>query len=186
MITRDQTLSLVNKYVQTNNSIKHMLATEAIMRSLAKHFNEDEEVWGLSGLLHDLDMEIVDYHLDPALHGVKTVEILKSEDIPQIVFDAILAHNEATGKSRNELIEKCIYSTDPITGLIVASALIRPERNLASLEVKSILKKFKNKQFAAGANRDIIMSCSEFKMELDDFIALSLKAMQSISDDLGL
>jgi len=163
-----------------------MLATEAIMRSLAKHFNEDEEVWGLSGLLHDLDMEIVDYHLDPALHGVKTVEILKSEDIPQIVFDAILAHNEATGKSRNELIEKCIYSTDPITGLIVASALIRPERNLASLEVKSILKKFKNKQFAAGANRDIIMSCSEFKMELDDFIALSLKAMQSISDDLGL
>lgn len=186
MISRDQALKLIKANVKTINSIKHMLATEAIMKALAAHFNEDQEVWAMAGLLHDLDMEIVDYEHQPAKHGPTTVEMLKDKDLPQIVLDAILAHNEKTGKSRAELIEKCIFSADPITGLIVAATLVLPDKKLNSLKVKSVLKRFREKNFAAGADREIMAACTEFNMEFDEFAAISLKAMQAIADDLGL
>ena len=186
MINRKEALELIALHVQNVNSIKHMMATEAIMKALAEHFNENSEIWSRAGLLHDLDMEMVDYEHSPELHALKTVEILQNYDVPQIVLDAILAHNEATGKSRNELIEKCIYSADPVTGLIVAATLVSPAKKIVDLSVKSLKKRFKDKHFAAGADRDIIKACTEFNMELDEFLAISLKAMQSISNDLGL
>ena len=163
-----------------------MLATEAIMRKLANHFNEDEEIWGLAGLLHDLDMEIVDWQAEPAKHAVTSVGILKDHDVPEVILNAILAHNEYTGKSRDTLIEKCIFSTDPMTGLIVASTLVLPDKKLSSLQPQSIVRRFKEKSFAAGANRATIVACEDFGMNLDDFAQLSLVAMQEIADDLGL
>lgn len=187
MITREQALALVKQYVKTENSIKHMLATEAIMKALARHFKEEEEVWGLAGLLHDIDMEEVDYLSEPEKHGPRSVEILKEHGIDnQIILDAVIAHNEATGKSRETLIEKAIYAVDPLTGLIVATTLVMPERKLAAVRPENVLNRFKEKAFARGAKREIIASCQDFGLNLEEFVEIGLKAMQSISTQLGL
>jgi hypothetical protein len=186
MISRSEALALVEQYVKNPNSRKHMLATEAIMRRLAQHFNESEAVWGLTGLLHDLDMELVDFKNEPAKHARESVAILQSYDVPEEVLRGILAHNEFTGQPRETLLEKCIYSTDPMTGLIVAATLVLPEKKLSSLQSESITRRFKEKSFAAGANREIIAACEDFGMSLEEFSRISLAAMQGIASDLGL
>ncbi len=185
-MTREQALNLVRKNVKNENSIKHMLATEAIMRALAKHFNENEEVWGLAGLLHDLDMEIVDYRLNPEKQGVVGAEMLEKMGVDRVITEAIKAHNEATGKQRESLIEKAIFCTDPLTGLIVAATLVLPSKKLADLTPQSVLNRFKEKSFARGANREIIASCPEINLTLEEFIKIGLTAMQAISEQLGL
>lgn len=186
-MNRDDALQLVKKYVKTANSVKHMLAAEAIMRALGRRFQEDEEVWGLAGLVHDIDMEEVDYQADPKSHGPRSVEILKENGLDDdIVLGVVLAHNEALETLRDTKIKKAIYSVDPLTGLIVASCLVLPSRKLADLSVDNILNRFKEKSFARGAKREIISACSELGLSLEEFCGIGLEAMQGIADVLGL
>ena len=189
MIDRDQALGLVRKRIKTENTVKHMLATEAIMRALAKKLEPDKvDVWGLTGLIHDLDLEEMK---DPTEHGLKTFEILSAEklELPEEVAQAVKAHNydKSGAQAPQTLMDWSLFISDTLTGLIVATALVRPDRKLSSVKVKSVMKKFKNKAFAAGTRRDEIAMCEDkLKIELRDFVSLSLSAMQEISDDLGL
>ena len=182
MIPREAALDLVNKYLKKKNLVKHVLAVEAIMRELAMRFDGDPEVWGLAGLLHDLDYEQTEDR--PDRHALVTVELLRDLDIPEEALHAILAHAEKA--ERNSMMDKAIYCTDPVTGLIVASVLMHPTKSLAGTDAAFVGKRFKEKRFAAGANREAIAGCSELGLELHEFIELSLKAMRGISDDLGL
>jgi len=186
-MTRDEALQLVKRHVKTANSVKHMLATEAIMLATARHFGESEDVWGLAGLVHDIDMEEVDYMVEPTKHGPRSVEILRENGLDdEVVLGAVMAHNEALETSRDTKIKKAIYSVDPLTGLIVASCLVLPSRKLADLTVDNVLNRFKEKSFARGANREIIASCSELDLTLEEFCKIGLGAMQGISSELGL
>ena len=182
MISRDRAMDLVKTHIKTKNLIKHSLAVEAVMRKLAKLFGEDEELWGITGLLHDLDYEYTKN--DPEKHCLKTLEILEGEDLPQEALDAILSH--CGKKEREKLIEKAIYPADPVTGFIVAAALIRPEKKLEVLDVDFLKRRFKEKAFARGANREQIKACEDLGLSLDEFLKISLDAMKEISKDLGL
>ena len=182
MLSRDDALKLVKQHVSNRNLIKHMIAVEAVMRVLARHFKQDEEVWGLAGLLHDLDYaETVD---DFERHGFRTAEILSDKGLPEEILSAIRSHPGHL--PRETLIEKALYAVDPLTGLIVAAALMHPEKKLAALDVDFVLRRFKEKRFAAGADRDQIRSSSEFGLELEEFLDLGLKGMCQVADELGL
>jgi len=185
-MTREDALFLIKQYIKNENSIKHMIASEAIMRSLAFRFNKNQDKWGLTGLLHDLDMEIVDYKSDPRDHGIKTAEILSDYGIDLEIIESIKAHNKATGKNPESLMDKSMYCTDPLTGLIVAGVLVSPSKKIDDLEVESVLKRFKEKAFARGADRDIILSCLNIGLPLEEFIKIGLDAMKSVNNDLGL
>lgn len=181
MLNREEALQLLKEHIKKKNIINHSLAVEAVMRELAKKLNQNEELWGITGLLHDLDY---DQTFDkPNLHGKIAVEILKDK-LPKESLDAILAHCDK--KERETLIEKAIYPADPITGFIVACALIRKGKTLDGVDLKFMKKRFKEKRFAAGANRDHIRTCEDLGMELDEFLELSLNAMKSIAKDIGL
>lgn len=186
-MTRKEALQLVRKHVKTENSVKHMLATEAIMRALASHFGEDSEKWGLAGLVHDIDMEEVDYRNEPEKHGPRGVEILRENGLAdEEVLAAVLAHNEALGGERKTKIEKAIHCVDPLTGLIVAACLVLPSRKLVDVTVENVLNRFKEKSFARGANREIIARCEELGLSLEEFCKIGLGAMQGVSEELGL
>ena len=181
MIERNEAMDLLKTHVKNKNLIKHCLATEAVMRKLAAYFNEDVETWGLAGLLHDLDYE---YTKDtPEVHGLKTVELL-GNNVSEEIKNAILAHSGK--KERTTLIEKAIYAADPTTGFIVAAALIKPEKKLEVIDVPFLLKKFKEKSFAKGANRTQMKSCEDLGLTLEKFLEISLDAMKEISGELGL
>ncbi len=185
-MNREQALNLIHSHVKNSNSVKHMLATEAIMKALARKFNEDEVVWALAGLIHDLDMEIHDYREDPSKHGLIAAEMLEKEGVDPVIIEAVKAHNEETGKKRETKLEKSIYCADPLTGLIVAATLVLPSKKLTDLKAESVLKRFKDNHFARGANREIIAKCSDIDLTLEEFVEIGLKAMQEISDELGL
>ena len=163
-----------------------MLAVEAVMRELAKNFGEDEDLWGLSGLVHDIDMEIVDYRNNPEDHGRKGAEILKEKDFPEEVINAVLAHNKETGKERETLLEKAIYCVDPLTGLIIASVLVLESKKIEDVSTSSVLKRFKEKSFAKGADREVISACGEIGLTLEEFTDIGVKAMKKINKDLEL
>jgi putative nucleotidyltransferase with HDIG domain len=183
-MTREDAMEAVRENVENENLIKHMLATEAIMKALAKRLGEDEEKWGLAGLLHDIDVELTEG--DMSNHGVLGSDLVREIDADEDIARAILAHNETLGIPRETKLEKALFCADPLTGLITAAALVRPDKKLGSVEAKSVRKRFKEKSFAAGASREGIASCSELGMELEEFMELGLKAMQGISDELGL
>jgi putative nucleotidyltransferase with HDIG domain len=183
-MTREDAMEAVRENVENENLIKHMLATEAIMKALAKRLGEDEEKWGLAGLLHDIDVELTEG--DMSNHGVLGSDLVREIDADEDIARAILAHNETLGIPRETKLEKALFCADPLTGLITAAALVRPDKKLGSVEAKSVRKRFKEKSFAAGASREGIASCSELGMELEEFMELGLKAMQCISDELGL
>jgi len=181
---RSEALRLVQKHVSNKNLVNHCIATEVIMASLAERLGvdaADRERWALAGLLHDLDYaETAD---DFEQHGLRSAEMLKGLVDDEIIH-AILAH---AGKAPcSSLMDKALYAADPTTGFIVAAALVRPEKKLACLEVRSLVKRWKEKAFARGANREQMASCSELGLERDEFLALSLEAMQARSDELGL
>ncbi|NLK09074.1 MAG: HDIG domain-containing protein [Firmicutes bacterium] len=179
---RETALKTVKEHVKQTNLIKHMLATEAIMRRLAVHFQADEEMWGLSGLVHDIDYDQTAD--EPERHAIVGAEILKSLGVNDAVVQAVLGH--ADKGPRLTLMDKALYATDPLTGLLVAAALVHPDKKLASLDVDFVKNRFAEKSFARGADRDVIKSCSEVGLELDQFIALGLEAMQGIAKELGL
>ena len=183
---RNEALGLIQQYVKNGNSIKHMLAAETIMRALARRFGENEEIWGLTGLLHDVDMEIADYRNNPEKHGLVGAEMLENAGVDKAIVEAVKAHNPLTGKHPETLMEKAIYCADPLTGLVVAATLVLPSKKMAELTSESVLKRFREKSFARGVNREILLSCSEIGLALEEFVDIGLKAMQAISGDLGL
>jgi len=183
-MTRDQAYKLVKEKIKTLNLVNHCLAVEAVMRALAEHFNEDKEKWGLAGLLHDIDYE--ETKDKPEEHSLKGAEILKNLGLDDDIIQAVKVHNEAHGLPRKSKMDKALYCADPITGLIVAAALVLPDKKLENLKVKSVLKRFKEKSFAKGANRQAIVSCQELDLSLEEFVNISLKAMKNISNQIGL
>jgi putative nucleotidyltransferase with HDIG domain len=180
---REEALKAIRENVKNENLIRHMLATEAIMRALARKFGGDEEEWGLAGLLHDIDVELTAG--DMSRHSREGAEMVRKLGAGEPVAAAILCHNEAHGVPPKTNMEKALFCTDPLTGLITAAVLVRPEKKIANLEAKSVRKRFKEKSFAAGANRESIARCSEIGLDLDEFIAIGVSAMQSIAGDLG-
>jgi len=185
MINREQALTLLKKHTQAENLIKHCLATEAIMRSVAERLGSDKELWGLTGLLHDIDLEIT--RDNQSRHALVGAEILECEGFPLEVLQTIRAHNgERLGIQRQTEFEHALAASETITGLIVATALVQPEKKIASVKVKSVTKRMKEKRFAENVNRDIILECESIGIPLEDFVALSIEAMQGIADNLGL
>lgn len=184
-IDRDRAMELLEQHLSNPNMIKHCLASEAVMRGLARHFGEDEELWGLTGLLHDLDAEATAEDL--ALHTHQTVEVLRQEGVAEEIIEAIRMHNEAAhDDKRSERFHHALAAGETITGLITATALVYPDQKLSSVKPKSVRKRIKEKAFAAGANRDIIRECELIDLPIADFCDLCLEAMQGIADDLGL
>jgi len=183
-MTREEALDSIEANVENKNLVKHMLATEAIMRALARRFGEDEEEWGLTGLLHDIDVELTEG--DMSTHSKLGADLVRELGASEEMAHAVLCHNEAHGVPRETKLDKALFCADPLTGLITAGALIRPDKKLAGLEAKSVKKRFKEKSFAAGADRQQIAQCSELGLELDEFIELGLEAMKKVAPSLGL
>lgn len=183
-MNRDDALKCIEENVKNRNLINHMLATEAIMRALAGRFGQDEEAWGLAGLLHDVDIEITNG--DMTIHSKRSAEIARELGASEDIARAILRHNEAHGEPVETRLEKALFCTDPLTGLIVAAALVRPDKKLEGVAAKSIMKRFGEKRFAAGANREQIARCGDIGIELDEFIELGLEAMKGIAAKIGL
>ncbi len=184
-ITRERSLELLNQHLSNPNLIKHSLASEAVMRALAHHFAENEELWGLTGLLHDLDAELT---LDDlSRHTHETVRILREEGVNEEIIEAIRMHNEhAHDDKRSERFHHALAAGETITGLIIATALVYPDKKLGSVKPKSVRKRYKERQFAAGADRAIIAECELIGLAIPDFCDLCLAAMQDIAPELGL
>lgn len=181
---RDEALELLQKNIKTPNLLKHCLAVEAVMRALARHLGEDEEKWGLAGLLHDIDYEETKNH--PERHSLVGGEMLERAGVdPEIVY-AVKAHNEIHGLPREDRLSQALYATDPLTGLIVAAALIRPEKKLAPVDVPFLFNRYHEKSFARGAKREQIAACQDLGLSLEEFLRIGLEAMKGIAQELGL
>jgi len=185
MISKDKALSLLHENIKNTNLRKHHYAVAAAMKGLATELGGEPEVWEIVGLLHDADYEKTEDNME--LHTILLAEILVNEDVGEDIIRAIQSHAyEYTGKSPESPMEYALLSCDDLTGLIVAVALVHPEK-LAGVTVKSVMKKFGSKSFAAGADREKIKSCEEnLDIPLEDFTGLVLKAMQGEADLLGL
>lgn len=184
-MTRGEALALLESHVGADNLKRHCLATEAIMRELARRLGHDPDLWGIAGLLHDLDFEQT--HDNPGMHGRVTIEILTPYALPQEIIDAILRHNaESLDLERESILDYALTCAETVTGLIAAAALVHPDKKVGSVASKSVLKRMKSKDFARNVNRQHVLLCEKFGMPLVDFIELSLTAMTSIGDQLGL
>jgi len=185
---RTKALEILNSHLTTEHLVKHSYAVESVMRALARRLEpENEELWAMTGLLHDLDADIIDYRTYPEQHGPKAVELLKEAGFGnEDMYHAICAHNEDTKVPIESKMDQAIYAADPITGFITAITLVYPDKKLASVKVKSITKRMDEVRFAAGANRDAMRSIEKLGISFPEFAELSLKAMNGIAAELGL
>jgi uncharacterized protein len=184
-ITREEAVALMESYLDTDCMRKHCLASEAIMRDLAPRFGADPEMWGLTGLLHDIDYDETKDKMGQ--HALLTEKILLERGVDKQITEAIKTHNaENLGLKRSEPIHIALTAAETITGMLVAAALVNPDKKLSSLKVKSVKKRMKAKEFARSVNRDHILLCERIDIPLDEFIEISLTAMCKIADDLGL
>jgi putative nucleotidyltransferase with HDIG domain len=184
-IDRDQALSSLRKHIKNEKTIVHCLASEAVMRALARRLGEDEDRWGLTGLLHDIDVELT--NADPKVHALKAEELLAEFSLDEEMIDAIRMHNDmATGKPRSTTFQHALAAGETITGLIYATALVYPDKKIASVKYKSVRKRMKQKAFAASVSREHILECEKIGISLDEFIQLSVDAMKEVSEDIGL
>jgi putative nucleotidyltransferase with HDIG domain len=184
MVTRDEALALVKKNITKRNIVCHVLAVEAIMRSTAKHFGEDENQWGLLGLLHDIDYEKTE--ATPEKHSLLAEEILKGV-VPDEVVRSIKTHNyRYTGVRPESKMEKALIASDAISGLLVACALVMPSKKLADVKVESVAKKFKDKDFARGAERERILVCEEIGIPREKFFEIALNGLKGVAAEIGL
>ena len=184
-ISREKALSLLEENIKNPNMIKHCLASEAVLGALGEQLGEDREQWSMAGLLHDLDVEMTNADLN--IHGRETVRILEQEGVDPEIIEAIGLHNEkSAGEKRSKPFHHALAAGETVTGLIIATALVYPDKKLASVKPKSILKRMKEKAFAASVDRDIIRECEQIPIPLNEFALLSLQAMQSVSAELGL
>jgi len=181
---RQQALEIVRTYVKNEALVRHMLSVEAVMRAYAETLNEDVELWGLAGLLHDFDWEI---HPTIEEHPMAGLPILEEAGVPEAVLNAIAGHADHTGVPRESLLAKALFACDEITGLITAVALVRPSRSLYDLKASSVRKKWKDKSFAAGADREMIaQGAQEFGVDLWQHVDFAINAMRRIAKDLDL
>lgn len=183
---REQALELLKTHVSNENMRKHCLASEAVMQALAVRLGQDRALWGLAGLLHDIDVELTGGDL--SLHTHEAERILGENALPENLIEAVKLHNEAAhpGKKRSELFHKALAASETVTGLITATALVYPDRKLASVKSSSVLKRMKDKRFAASVDRGIILECEDIGLKLDEFVELALGAMRAIAPELGL
>jgi uncharacterized protein len=184
MISRENALKLLNQHVKSLNMIRHSLASEAVLRSIALKLGKDQDEWGIAGLLHDVDVEIT--NADPLRHGPYSAGLLEGLLSPEAI-NAIVMHNEmATGKERSTVFQHALAAGETITGLIIATAMVYPDKKLVSVKTKSITKRMKEKAFAASVKRENILECESIGIPIDQFAELALVAMQGISDELGM
>src|SRR5947209_15687274 len=188
--TRDDAWRLMTEYTASESLRRHMLAVEAIMRAYAREFGEDEETWGLAGLLHDFDYEQhpnPNAEADPNEHPLFGARVLEEQGYPEDVIYAIKTHAEYLDLPRTSRMDKTLFAVDELSGLITAAALVRPDRNIAALEARSVRKKMKDKAFARGVNReDVVNGAEELGVDLDEHISFVIEAMRGIAPQLGL
>lgn len=182
-LDREEIIDSIHDNIQDKNMIKHMLATEAIMRALARKLGENEEEWGITGLIHDIDVELVEG--DMSSHGKLGADIAQELGANETMAHAILCHNEAHGVPRETKLDRALFCADPLSGLITAAALVRPDK-ISGLTTKSVMKRFREKSFAAGVNREQVAQCQEIGLELEEFITLGIEAMKGIASELKL
>lgn len=181
---RDAAWRLLNERLDRPNLVNHCRATEAILRKLAPRFDQDPELWGLAGLLHDVDLgEVGD---DMSRHADVGARWCEERGLPAEACRAIRRHNDALGLPRETDLEHALAAAETLTGLIVATTLVYPDKRLASVKAKSVRKRMKEKAFAAGVDRGIIRECEMIGIPLAEFIDISLEAMREIADELGL
>jgi len=184
-MSSQEAFNLLKKYISNQNLLKHSLAVEAVMKELANYFGQDQEKWALAGLLHDIDYE--ETKDKPHEHSLKGAEMLAKLNIDKEICQAVKVHNEIHGIVPETLMEKALYLADPLTGLIVAATLVLPSKKINDLTVENVLNRFREKAFARGVNREIIKkSKTLLGLELEEFTTIGLRAMQKISDQLGL
>lgn len=184
MPTREDAWILLNKYNKTDSLIKHALAVEGVMRHFARKFGGNEDEWGIIGLIHDLD-----YEMYPEEHCVKTKEILLENNWPDHLIRAVMSHGYGmvTDVEPQSLMEKTLYTIDELTGLITAAAYMRPSKSVMDMEVKSVMKKFKTKSFAAGVDREIILKgCDLLGMDIKEVISECILGMRAIAPSIGM
>jgi len=193
MISRDRAIELLDKYITTEWLKLHMRESEVIMRGIAKELNENEEEWGLSGLLHDLDFDYV--NKDPKRHVIEFDKILEmeglhiGEDIPEDMYHAIKSHYEDhpdIKEKRESKMDYALAASENLSGFLVACALVQPDKKIKSVGVDSVIKKLKKKDFAKAVNRQYIYDIDKTGVSLEKFIGIALKEMQNISEDIGL
>jgi uncharacterized protein len=183
MKTREYYLDLLKKHVSNPKMISHSIASEAVLRALARKLGEDEDLWGYAGLLHDIDVEIT--NADSKKHALVGAEMLANE-LPPEAINAIKMHNEyATGLPRQNRFQYALAAGETITGLIFATALVYPDKKIESVKVKSITKRMKEKLFAASVNRETILECEKIGIPLDEFVDISLAALRPVAAELG-
>ena len=184
MITREEALAIVHEHVKNENLVNHMLAVEAAMRFYARQQGEDEDLWGVTGLLHDFDWEV---HPTLEQHPQAGAAILRERGVPEEVVRAVLSHANHTGIPRETSMQKALFACDEVTGLITACALVRPSKSLEDLTAKSVKKKWKTKAFAPDANREEMEEgAEEFDVELWEHVSNVIEAMRGVAGDLGL
>ncbi len=184
-ISREQALELLHRYIKNEKMICHCLASEAVLRGMARRLGRDEEKWGLAGLLHDLDVEVT--NADPLIHGTQTEILLKDFEVDPAILDAIRMHNECSaGKERSEEFQYALAAGETITGLIFATTYVYPEKKLAVVKPKSVVKRMKEKAFAASVRRENILECEKIGIPMDEFAALAIDAMLPVADQIGL
>lgn len=186
-----QALALVDKYITEPITKLHLRETEVIMRALALRFLEDQEQWGIIGLLHDIDWDLTKQ--DPTQHCILAQTILREAGASDFLIETIISHGysnelipDLESKPRTTKIQYCLVAAETLTGIIIASALIQPDKKLASVSLASLQKKFKNSAFAAKCNRDLVRECEKAGIELQEFLSIGLVAIQGIAGELGL
>lgn len=186
IMERKRALELLHTHVKNDRMIAHSLASEAVLRALADRLGEDPDKWGLAGLLHDLDVELT--HADPRTHALQGARMLEEEGLDPDIVEAVKLHNEMAegNEPRHKPLHHALAAGETITGLITATALVYPDRKVASVKPKSITKRMKEKAFAASVNRDTIRECEKLGLELPEFVELSLNAMKEIGPEIGL
>ncbi len=183
---REKALELLKKHVKNEKMIAHCLASEAVLRALAEHLGEDIEKWGLAGLLHDVDVEVTD--ADPRTHALEGARMLEEMGVDGDVVEAIRLHNEEADYegTRHKPLHYALAAGETITGLITATALVYPDKKVASVKPKSITKRMKEKAFAASVNRDTIRECEMLGISVPEFAEISLRAMKKAGPEIGL
>lgn len=185
MISREKAMELLFQYIKNEKMIFHCLASEAVLRGLARRLGRDEEKWGLAGLLHDLDVEVT--NAEPTVHGTQTEVLLKDYEVDEDVLDAIRMHNECSaGKERSNEFQHALAAGETITGLIFATTYVYPDKKLTSVKAKSVVKRMKEKAFAASVSRENIMECEKIGIPIDEFAEICINSMIPIAEQIGL
>jgi putative nucleotidyltransferase with HDIG domain len=183
-MNRQQAVELLHEHVTSDWLRKHSIASAAVMEQLARRLNEDPELWWITGILHDVDFDLTQ---DPAVHGRRGAEILRGRGVAENVVAAVMAHNaEGLGLKRESRLDFALTCAESITGLVVATALVMPDKRLASVSSDSVVKRMKKKDFARKVSRESIMLCERIGVPLEEFASLAVQAMQAVAPDLGL